>query len=232
MAMTANLYYPETKRWRAGLALVLILAAHLALFWFALARTPPDKSVNHDHALPVWMLPSPKPVPKTEPLPINTISTRTTKITSNTPPRQAEAPKIRSIPTVTAPPSLEAPPNPVTGNQKPEATLPHTTGLIHTDLAKITRELEKESKENLPPNRLAEKYGTTESKLAQGIAQAYRGSNAMVSMTNITLPDGRIMTKVSGPLGSYCAFLEPVNGRGGRDPIQGGVRTLVVTCPN
>lgn len=228
--MTAPPYYPQTKRWSAGLALMLILVAHLALFWLGLARTRPDKSASNDHALLVWMLPSPKPQPKAEPrpkpepVPIKAISTRSTP---NTRQRQAEAPTIRSIPKVATPPSLEALPNSVTSIQKPEVALPNTTGLVHTDLAKISKELEKDG----APNRLPHKYGAAESKLAQGIAQAGRGSNAAVSTTEITMPDGRIMTKVSGPWGSYCAFRDPVNGAGGLDPIQGGLPTLARTCP-
>ncbi len=225
--MTANLYYPETKRWRAGLALVLILTTHLALFWFGLARAPQNQSVSDDHALVMWMLPSP-PSTKAQAKPIRLPTPALPAVTKPTTP-----PKVTSMRLIakSSLPTPAAPPDPTKDSPAATTTAPATPGLANVDLAKIWGEIDKDA----PPNHLAQKYGAEDARLVRGIKGAWRGGGT--TTTTITLPDGRVLTKVVGPGGTYCASKDSVGAPGGRDQIKDGVRDhmrLSVTgdCPH
>ena len=228
MAMTANLYYPETKRWRVSLALVLILAAHLALFWFfGLTRAPHTQSVHDDHALVVWMVPSP-PSPKPQAKPLRLPTAPVPAVT-----RPATAPKVTSMRLIakSSLPTPAAPPDPGKDSHAATTTAPTTPGLANVDLTKIWGEIDKDA----PPNHLAQKYSAEDTKLVRGIKGAWRGGGT--TTTTITLPDGRVLTKVVGPGGTYCASKDSVGAPGGRDQIKDGVRDhmrLSVTgdCPH
>lgn len=68
--------------------------------------------------------------------------------------------------------------------------------------------------------------------LAAKIAGAHRGRDSGVTYEEVTLADGRHMTKIHGPAGTYCAYMESNAVTGGRDPFRDGVKTKVGTCPN
>lgn len=92
--------------------------------------------------------------------------------------------------------------------------------------AAIDKELRKEAW-----NPRDKKIANETTALAAKIAGAYVGSNGM-STEEITMPDGRLMTKVRTPGGgSFCAYKESNALTGGRDPFRDGVRTLVTNCP-
>ena len=67
--------------------------------------------------------------------------------------------------------------------------------------------------------------------LAAKLASAYAGNNGVMSMEQITMPDGRLMTKVRTQGGSFCAYMESNALTGGRDPFRDGVKTKVGNCP-
>ncbi|MFS2139405.1 MULTISPECIES: hypothetical protein [Duganella] len=66
--------------------------------------------------------------------------------------------------------------------------------------------------------------------LAAKIGGAYIGGGS-VTYEEVSLPDGRHMTKIHGPAGTYCAYMESNALTGGRDPFRDGVKTKVGTCP-
>jgi hypothetical protein len=66
--------------------------------------------------------------------------------------------------------------------------------------------------------------------LAAKLGGAYIGGGS-VTYEEVTLADGRRMTKIHGPAGTYCAYMESNALTGGRDPFRDGVKTKVGTCP-
>ena len=48
----------------------------------------------------------------------------------------------------------------------------------------------------------------------------------------VTFPDGRRMTKVYGPTGTYCIFTRSVGTTAGLDVIQDGMQQFSGTCPH
>lgn len=93
--------------------------------------------------------------------------------------------------------------------------------------AAIDKQLRKEAW-----NPRDKKIANETTALAAGIASAYVGNNGIMSTEEITMPDGRLMTKVRTPGGgSFCAYKESNALTGGRDPMRDGIRTLVTNCP-
>ena len=230
--MTANPSYPEQKRGRAGLALLLILAAHLVLLWFGLARTAHKEKSGNDHALLVWALPTPAPKARALPPSPAPAAIKPAPVPKTTSARMIMKP-IAPTPilpnTQTAPSdSIINPTHPISNSTAtPKSPLP---GLSTVELAKISKEMEKD----VAPNHIVQKYRADDTKLGQGIKAAYRGGGT--TTTTITLPDGRVLTKVVGPGGTYCASKDSVGATAGRDQIKDGVRDhmkLSVTgdCP-
>lgn len=66
------------------------------------------------------------------------------------------------------------------------------------------------------------------SKLERGIAAAARADRP--SLAEKTLPDGRRITKVSGPGGTYCVIEGNVGTPGGVDQMQRGVQQRTTSC--
>ena len=69
-----------------------------------------------------------------------------------------------------------------------------------------------------------------QSALAGRMAAAYQGNDG-VTYEEVTLPDGRQMTKVHAGGATYCAYKESNGLVGGRDVFKDGVKTAVSTCP-
>lgn len=93
--------------------------------------------------------------------------------------------------------------------------------------AAIDKQLRKEAW-----NPRDKKIANETTALAAKIAGAYVGNNGVMSTEEITMPDGRLMTKVRRPGGgSFCAYKESNALTGGRDPMCDGIRTLVTNCP-
>lgn len=87
---------------------------------------------------------------------------------------------------------------------------------------RIDRELRHGAPELSQP-----KPRSLQSTLQKGFAAAARPGNA--GMEEVVLPDGRRMTKVVGPSGTYCVMRESAAAIG-IDP-QRGAQTMVTTCP-
>ena len=92
--------------------------------------------------------------------------------------------------------------------------------------AVIDKQLRKEAW-----NPRDKKIANDTTMLAAKLAGAYTGNNGVMSMEQITMPDGRLMTKVRTRGGSFCAYMESNALTGGRDPFRDGVRTKVGNCP-
>lgn len=92
------------------------------------------------------------------------------------------------------------------------------------DIGKIDRDLRKDFPK-LPqaaPNSM-------QSRLEKGIAAAAKpGATKMEDMIST---DGRRMTKVTGPEGTYCVRKEGAGATDGLDMMQGGVRSKTTNCP-
>lgn len=235
-AMTANFDYPEAKPWRGGLALALILAAHLALLWFGLRPAMREgKSVSHEHAVLVWAVPAPRLIPKTPhlpatPAPANIKPTAPAKATVV----RMILPPLPNIPNI---PNTPTAPIPAHGTHDTPQS-PVVTNFSRDDLAKISQEIakeaEKEAEKTVAPNHIVQKYSAEDTRLGKGIKAAYRGGGT--TMVTTTLPDGRVLTKIVGPGGTYCASKDSVGATAGRDQIKDGVRdhmklSLTGECP-
>ena len=68
------------------------------------------------------------------------------------------------------------------------------------------------------------------SGLEKGIAAAAVSRDT--TMQTMTLHDGRTITRVTGPSGSYCIVSDAAAGGNGSDPLQAGRLSKVTTCPN
>ena len=92
------------------------------------------------------------------------------------------------------------------------------------DIAKIDRDLRKEFPRfpDAAPN-------STQARLEKGIAAAAKQN--VTTMEEIVSPDGRRMTRVVGPNGTYCVRKEGAGATDGLDMIQGGVRAKTTNCP-
>jgi len=69
-----------------------------------------------------------------------------------------------------------------------------------------------------------------QSSVAARISAAYIG-NEGVTYEELTLPDGRHMTKIHAGGSTYCAYMESNGLVGGRDVFKDGVKTKISTCP-
>lgn len=90
------------------------------------------------------------------------------------------------------------------------------------NVGKIDREL-RHAHPTLPDST----PNTQQSRLEKGISAAAKAGSIIIK--TITLSDGRKMSKVTGPNGSFCAMVDASNRN---DHLAGGVRTQVTTCPN
>ena len=67
--------------------------------------------------------------------------------------------------------------------------------------------------------------------LAAKLGGAYVGNDSGTTMEDVTMADGRVMTKVRTPGGgTYCAYKETNAVTGGRDPFRDGIQTKVTSC--
>jgi len=91
--------------------------------------------------------------------------------------------------------------------------------------AAIDKQLRKESW-----NPRDKKIANDTTALAAKLGDAFVG-NEGTTMEQVTSADGRVMTKVHGPAGTYCGYKETNGLTGGRDPFRDGIKTKVSTCP-
>lgn len=111
-------------------------------------------------------------------------------------------------------PSAAAPSLPSAGEMIRNAT---------RDIGRLDKEMRKSypSLPQSPPK-------TVQSQLEKGIAAAGRPTTQ--TMEAKTLADGRRITKVSGPGGTYCVTHDSVANSGGIDQMQNGIQGKVTNC--
>lgn len=240
-----NAIYPQQRLPVRAMTLLGIVVLHLLLYGLVFQRPAgSSKAAPEQRALLLWQLPVRAPpvvmpevrVPPAPPVREKAVP-RQRAPAEQPPPTRTPLPVAAALPAPDLPLPPVAPPA-VTSTATPPAnpapsasrTIPdnlqgYLPGSTRRELARIASELRKESRFPADFNVHAKP-----DKLAQGIADAYRGDGP-VTITDIKLPDGRVMTKVSGPLGSMCIYKDSVGHTGGRDQIQGGVPTKTTTCP-
>lgn len=150
------------------------------------------------------------PVPERKLSPSEAIPARVPQPVRQTP--QERAPNETSTPS--AAPAIEAAPEPASRN---------SDQLIldaKRSIGKIDRELRREFPAGVQPS--------APSKLERGIAAAARPDRP--GMAEKLLPDGRKITKVSGPGGTYCVIESTVGTPGGVDQLQRGVQQRTTSC--
>jgi hypothetical protein len=96
---------------------------------------------------------------------------------------------------------------------------------IRRDIGRIHRELRKES-----PMRSHLGNNTSSTKLEKAIGAA--AISRSVTMETTVSADGRTITKVKGPYGTYCLILESNSSSDGIDHTQIGVRSKQTSCPD
>ncbi|MFC3376856.1 hypothetical protein ACFOLJ_13435 [Rugamonas sp. CCM 8940] len=72
------------------------------------------------------------------------------------------------------------------------------------------------------------KPAAEQTALARNVASAFKTQNTTIE--EILMADGRRMSKIHTPHGSYCAYMESNAITGGRDPFKDGVRTKISNC--
>lgn len=92
------------------------------------------------------------------------------------------------------------------------------------DVRKIDRDIGKEHPSLADLTPLA-----AQSKFARAIAAAAKIHETTTE--TFTLDDGRVMTKVTGPAGTYCVTTDSLDSSSGLDQLQNGLRTIKIRCP-
>lgn len=93
------------------------------------------------------------------------------------------------------------------------------------DIGKIDRELRKAY-----PTLSNPTSDTAQSRFEKALAAAAKPRS--LTTEDFTLADGRKMTKVIGPAGTYCIFSELASASDGIDHLQNGMKTRTTSCPN
>ena len=188
-------------------------------------RNPATQEVNN-HPLIVQLFQPPQP----EPLALkNQAQAKPAAPQSETVKKKAPPADITQS---QAPPASVAPAAPaIEPKDEPAASAPlriAPSELIQNairDVGKIDQDLRKGSRKLLELAPV-----TTQSKLEKGIAAA--GRPVAITMENFTLADGRRMTKVIGPNGTYCVTTDSIGLTRGLDVMQNGVQSRTTNCPS
>ncbi len=214
----------KTPLWN-GLVISVSLHLFAVISWWTMPHPPALQEADR-HPLIVQLMPvaPPRQAGPTDQIPDVPVVPEATSTPKQIAPSRIAPP----LPANETPPPAVAP---VEGNKPIEAVpapaMPSAADMLQNakrDIGKIDRELRKAYP------RLPEAVpDSVQSKLEKGIAAAAKSQTTTIE--ELVLGDGRRMTKVTGPAGSYCAYKEHNGLTGGRDVIQQGVRTMVTTCP-
>ncbi|HEX7642750.1 MAG TPA: hypothetical protein VF472_11145 [Burkholderiaceae bacterium] len=226
LQMTTN-----AGRFRAGglksrhYVAAVVLAFHSIAIWL-LAHVPMERQPSPRRIVPttVYLLPPPPRPPQrvsaNQTLPTNTASR------AIHPPMPATA----AIPPLRPSPNADVLPGP-TPQQKARlpaspaaATAPDITQKALNSVGKIVGELRKEGA--LPDSDMAQ---AKPSRFERAIAQAARPNTT--SVESFTSNDGHLITRVSGPGGTYCVEAAQDSDADGIDHMQRGVGIRIVHCP-
>lgn len=111
---------------------------------------------------------------------------------------------------------MAAPPPPENGLQMPDL------------LERAKASARRVAPEVLPASK-APAALTLEQSLGNAIAAAARPRTTTIE--ELQTADGRPLSKISGPGGTYCVTREGFGPGAGRDPFRDGARDRVVRCP-
>jgi hypothetical protein len=194
----------------AWLAVLLILHLAALLTWRQGARVAPPAPAARGEL--IFVLPPPaQPASRAEGSPAPRPKEKSA--------RRVEPEAITVAPVVTAPP-IEAgpvvPPDPFS-ESKPLAVTAREA------VASTMKSLQKERPHAFLST--VQSAGTIERALAK-----VAGSSG-TRLEEVTLPDGRRMTRVRAGGSSYCVVMDSPAGSAGRDVFRDGVKARTVTCP-
>jgi hypothetical protein len=222
----------DTRNGALALALSLAVALHLvAIYFFSIAiRTPANAELPRTRlAVHLVPLPERERVPQTR-----------DQSTPRTPVKRATSPPVTgksNAPAVSTrkaqPPSPPASPRDRIAPDDSNTTAPATpsTGELTDDLlARAKRDVGKIDRDlrNASPKYLQGPHDSPQRRLERGIAAA--GKVGEHTLLEKVYPNGRRVTKVSGPGGEYCVTYEGVGATDGVDQIQRGIHGKVIGC--
>jgi len=226
-SLSAALVYPQPTPWRRKGLLALVAGLHVLAFvcWPSAPReaaSPVPSAIGRMIYLTLpsasWpVLPPPVATRRATAPPARAAEGAVTPAAPLAPPATPEA--------ITAPISAPAARDPF--DLPPESPPAGTNPLLQQarrSAGAIDKQLRKESW-NPRDKFIANDQGA----LAQALGAAYTGPDS-VTYEELTLPDGRHMTKIHTPAGTMCAYKESNALTGGRDPFQDGIRTKIVAC--
>jgi hypothetical protein len=210
--------------------LTLIAAAHAVILWIIMmpdhTREPavPPKVIliKFSSSLsPSQTGTSPRSKPR--------ISTRSDARIS----KKTAAPVIKTIPLVKEPPAPPHDSRPPTLANLSISTAEFSEKIIQpADLSVLERAKAEVRKMKFEDGLGVHNDGHSfarQDRLAAGIAAAYRVHTT--SFVELRRNDGSPITKVIGPMGTYCVARDSNAITGGRDPFRDGVRDRIVSCP-
>jgi hypothetical protein len=174
------------------------------------SRTAPDPA-----QLPQTPPPQPQPQPQPQRAPGDA-----------DPAQQARAQQAITQPAPAPPTASGAPADPFAAAPA-RATADDFRQALRNSAGAADRQLRKESW-----NPRDKRIANDSTVLAAAIGSAYIGHDSGVTFEELSLPDGRHMTRMHMPGGgTLCAYMESNAITGGRDPFRDGVKTKISTCP-
>jgi hypothetical protein len=189
----------------------------LLLYGVANLNHSPRPRLDAEPQLILHLLPAPAP-PVQSPPAVQQTPRQPEKISArHSPSAPAQSGKSRTPTAVSIP---AAPPAP---DKLPPTSPVRPSGMDMIEAAKRdVGEIDRELRKALPPSREPIPPAaplSAQQKLAKGIAAAARPRGTF--MEDLTLPNGQRVTKVTGPLGSYCVTQISVGDTKGEDIMHG-----------
>jgi len=203
--------------------LVLVTGLHIALLacWrFTALRTAPSPQLREGEI--VFLTQAPRGKSKEEESRARAVAAPSRRSAVPQPVSTAPAaPLADSPPPPAAPQPGEAAPDPFA---QPAPVVESLLERSRHAAIGIDRQLRKESKND------NDRVLLRESKFAQDLALAYKGSGAF-SIAETVLPNGDSLARVTTPLGSYCILKRGNRDKAGLNAIDNAGKTYIVNCP-
>ncbi|MFZ6644800.1 hypothetical protein ACO0LO_03745 [Undibacterium sp. TJN25] len=204
------------------MALPAIIALHI-LFVYLWIGARHQAAVQGHASMPLvlsFFSPAPEPLETTRPAPVPPVHELKPQPVNIPLPPLAQP---DNTPRITATPATAIDQTPQTPQTTPITASSDITATAMRSVGKLDRELRKEF-----PTIARAQPETMQSKLAKGIAAA--GVSQERTMQERISPDGRRVTKISGPGYSYCVTTDNVGHDAGFDQMQRGVQSRTTTC--
>ncbi|MBC7500107.1 MAG: hypothetical protein H7315_06380 [Herminiimonas sp.] len=238
--------FDQKKRRLGQLIFAVTIGVHIAAIYLSLTiKGLPVSSPSRFDPLTVMLIQAPEnqavthksAVIKSAPVPESKITNKTTTTTSAAPSKSA----IQSSKNGFSPSAMRAPSQvvvqsrenpvapPATPGQETPENLPSVPSGADSMILNALRNIGKIDRElrHAHPKLPDAIPDTQQSRLEKGIGAAAKAGS--IKIETITFSDGRKMTKVTGPNGSYCAMVDTSNRN---ENLASGVRAQVTTCPN